>query len=190
VVYTIENRSGQLRRVHWTLPVVSNAKVEGADRVAYDKQSSKPIAVFEVPARKKVERTVHTEQGLTRWTQLESTTSVALEKLANVETLPAEHRKVAAEAAERRRKVEETSEAIAKARASMEEVEKDLERLREHLKALGDEKGGGAAANPFVKRILDAEDRLAALRTRVETLEKERADHREAVRTTLRRLAP
>lgn len=190
VVYTIENRGGQARRVHWTLPVVSNAKVEGPDKVDYDEQLAKPIAIFEVPARKKVERTVTMEQGLSRWTQLDSVSVVVLKRLSEVETLPVEQRKVVADAADRRRKVDETREAIAKTTQTIAEVEKDLERFREHLKALGGEKGAGVAANPFVKRILDAEDKLAALRTKLETLEKEQEGRRDEVYRVLMRLAP
>ena len=49
-----------------------------------------------------------------------------------------------------------------------------MDRFREHLKALGGDKGGGgSAAAPLVKRLLDAEDKLAAAKKQRDTLARE-----------------
>ena len=190
VKYVIENRSGQERRVHWTLPVVFNAKVEGPDEVTFDEKVGKPIAVFVIPPRKKIERVVTMEQGLSRWRDMGSLSADWLAQFEKAESIPVEQRKIVADAIARRKKVEETQAARTKNQQATEEVEKDLERLREHLKALGGEKGTGIAANPFVKRILDAEDRLVALRTKAQELGKESEERIEALRRELMRLAP
>jgi hypothetical protein len=74
-------------------------------------------------------------------------------------------------------------------------VQEDLERLREHMKALGGgEKGAGAgagtAAAPLVKRVIEAEDRLEASRKNKDAALKELEKKREAVREILGKLAP
>src|SRR5207249_4573042 len=62
---------------------------------------------------------------------------------------------------------QERDAASAQVKRSEEEMatlDADVARLRDDLKALGDRAG---TANPFVKRILDAEDRRTALRARL-----------------------
>lgn len=183
VKYEIENRSGQPRSVHWALSIVSNAKVEGADEVRFDEAAGVAIAVFRVPAKKKVVRTVQIVQGLETSRGLDDLPVVFLENLAGTETVPAEQRTVVAEAAKRQKKVDEATAQLEEVRRDITAVEEDLNRLREHLKALGSEKG--AAANPFVQRILAAEDKLETLRNKVRGLDAELDVRRKAVRTSL-----
>jgi hypothetical protein len=52
--------------------------------------------------------------------------------------------------------------------AEIKRVEVDLERMRQHLAALGDKSGSSAAANPIVSRLLHLEDALSAARRRAE----------------------
>jgi hypothetical protein len=182
VKHTIENRSGQPRAVHWPIKVVTNSKVEGADEVRFDEGEA--IAVFQIPARKKVERTLHTTQGLTSYNTMSSLSSTTLERLSTKEPIPEDQRKVVLDALEKRKRIEQTEAQLADVRAEMERLDKDLERFREHLKALGGETGG-VAANPFVKRIMDAEDRLEAARTKERAL-KDRSDgEQSALRAAL-----
>lgn len=188
-VFTIENRSGMSRSVHWVLEVVNNAKVEGPDEVTFDSSRGRPVAVFEVPARKEVHREVRTEQGLSRTTSLRVIDVELLDRLAAVESLPQEQRDVVREAAKRRAAVGETRENKEQNAKATKEVEKDLERLREHLKALGGEVGG-VAANPFVKRILAAEDRLTALRIGKQKLDEEEEERMGDLEGTLEGLTP
>ena len=190
VKYVIENRSGQPREVHWVLSVVANAKVEGADEVRFDDTEDRGIAIFRIPARKKVERTLQIEQGLWKSTPVGDLSVWLLEDIAAMESLPEQYRKTATEAAEKQRKIEEADQQLAEIRADIERIGKDLERFREHLKALGGEKGAGVAANPFVKRILDAEDRLSLEREKERKLLSERDERRKAVLTVLEKLAP
>jgi len=188
-LFTIENRSGLPRSVHWVLEVVNNAKVEGPDEVTFDSSRGRPVAVFEIPARKEVVREVRTEQGLSRTTSLKAIGVELLERLANVESLPPEQRAVAKVAAERRAAVGATREKKELNTKATQEVEKDLERLREHLKALGGEIGG-VAANPFVKRILAAEDRLTALRTEKQKLDQEEEERMGKLEAAFEALKP
>ncbi len=187
-VYTIENRSGQGRSVHWVLPVVSNARVEGPDEVTFDTARNQPIAVFEVPPRKKVEREVRTEQGLSRSYPLRNLDVATLERLAEGTNLPDEQHKTIVEAAKKRSAIQQTAERKTKNDEAIQEVEADLKRLREHLEALKGE-AGGVAANPFVRRILTAEDRLTVLRQTKASLEEEERLGWKALEEVLQGLA-
>jgi hypothetical protein len=61
-----------------------------------------------------------------------------------------------------------------RAEAELARVNADLERVREHLSALGDKGGGAAGANPLVTRILALEDQLTTLRRNLDGLEADR----------------
>ena len=77
------------------------------------------------------------------------------------------------------------------AKKEIQAIHADVERFREHLKALGGDKGGtGVAAAPLVKRLLGAEDNLAAATKRLEILEKDEALRLDVVRAVLSKLAP
>ena len=78
---------------------------------------------------------------------------------------------------------------MTQAKADLASVEKDLDRLREHMKALsGERAAGGAAANPFAARVLAAEDRLTALRKKVEGLEAQTKAQNDMAQTALGKL--
>jgi len=77
---------------------------------------------------------------------------------------------------------------IDKLRSDVKKAEKDLDRLREHLKALGSAAAGGTDGNPLLKRILETEDRLSATQKRVEILDADQEKRKDAVRKVLERL--
>ncbi|HNZ21948.1 MAG TPA: hypothetical protein PKL24_07385 [Polyangiaceae bacterium] len=183
--FLMENRSGQSRAVHWALSLVDNANVEGADEVRYDKESDKYILVFHVPAHEKAERKVRIIQGFQQKHSLDTITFDRLDSLTTQSTLSASQRNVLDTAKEQQKKLEQTRSLIADMDEAMKRIESDLERFREHLKALGGEKGAGAAANPFVKRILDAEDQLTLLRTKRQTLVDRSHEEQKTIRRTL-----
>jgi hypothetical protein len=187
-VYVLENRSGQARTVFVGLPVVNNATVTGADRLEFDTASAKPVAVFRIEPKKKIERPMKYEEGLSRPVPLDRLTSEILAKYASSREIPEAERAAAAAAALGQKRVDETVKGIEKARADVAQLEKDLERLQGHLKAAGG-KESSAAANPFTLRILSAEDRLEGLRKRAEDLEATAAAQRQAVRQALQKLS-
>jgi hypothetical protein len=187
--YAIENRSGHPRDVVVALGMDRNATLTGPDVVDFDTATSRPLAVYAVDARKRVERKAHSVEGLARSWAFASLTSRQLGEMATSTSLPATDRAAATEAAARLKESEGDARAIARGKADVGEVEKDLERLREHMKALaGDRAAGGAAANPFAVRVLAAEDRLAALRKKVEGLEAHAKAKSEAAAAALARL--
>ena len=70
----------------------------------------------------------------------------------------------------------------------MAEIEKDLQRLREHMKALSGERPAGGGVNPFAARVLTAEDRLTALRKKIDGLEAHAKTQSDLAQTALAEL--
>ncbi len=145
--------------MHWVLPVVKNAKVEGTDEVRYDDWEKQAIVVFKVPAGIKVNKALHIAQGLASSKPIEQFTASFLKELAAMDSLSDQHRKTASEAEAKQKRLEEVRNQLNELRLDIERIGQDLESRREHLKALGGKERGNVAANSFVKRILDAEDR-------------------------------
>jgi hypothetical protein len=189
--YAIENRSGQPRSVVLAMSLARNATLTGPDAVDFDAAGSRPLAVFSVAARTKVERKAHAVEGLERPIAFASLTAAHLAELAAAPSLDAGDRAAATAAAARLQEAEDDRRAAAQAKADIASVEKDLERLREHMKALaGERPAGGAAANPFAARVLAGEDRLTALRKKLEGFEAGAKAKGEAAQNALAKLAP
>ncbi|MGH7295816.1 MAG: hypothetical protein ACRELB_12815, partial [Polyangiaceae bacterium] len=87
----------------------------------------------------------------------------------------------------RLREAEDDARAAAQAKADIASVDKDLERLREHMKAFSGARPA-AGANPFAVRILAAEDRLTALRKKLEGLDAATKTRNDAAQSALARL--
>ncbi len=183
----VENRAGQPRSVHIVLDFKRNATLAGADAVDYDAESARPLVVFKVEARKTLERTVTSVEGLARSAGNDDRTAKRLGELAALAELPSADRAIAGEAGARQKDLEETRAEIAAAREDLGRVEKDLARYRDDAKAFG-ERAVGAQA--IVKRLVAAEDRIDALRKRLDALDKDLAKRAEAVRAVLARLGP
>jgi hypothetical protein len=164
-----------------------NATLTGPDRVDFDSAGSRPLAVFEVEARKSVERTAHAVEGLARTTPFGSLTAATLNALAASPSLEASERAAASEGAARLREAEDDARGETQAKADIAVVDADLQRLREHMKAVSGEHPGGGA-NPFAARVLAAEDRLTALRKKVEGLEAAARAKSDAAQAALARL--
>jgi len=188
--YAIENRSGHARSVALAMAMAQNATLSGPDAVDFDTKSARPLAVFLAGPRRKSERTVHAVEGLQRTTAFASLTAVQLERWAAASSLEGTQRSAASDAAARLREGEADGRAAAQAKADIASVEKDLERLREEMKALAGEKAGGAGANPFAARVLAAEDRLTALRKKRDAFEAGVKTKTDATQSALTHLVP
>jgi hypothetical protein len=189
--FSIENRSAHTRSVVLTMPLDRNATLTGPDVVDFDLATSRPLAVFAVDPQRKVERKTHAVEGLMRRTDFAALTSTRLNEIASSVSLDAGDRAAAAEAATRLHEAEGNDATAAQVKGDIEEVEKDLDRLREHMKALaGDRAAGGAAGNPFAARVLVAEDRLASLRKKLDHVEADAKAKKEAAIAALVRLHP
>jgi hypothetical protein len=124
-------------------------------------------------------------------------TSKLVQELLKKTTIPAAELAILGQAEPRIRALEAEHAKATEADKVAATVQEDLERLREHMKALGGggEKGGGGAgagtaAAPLVKRVIEAEDRLEASRKSKDAALKELEKKREAVREILAKLAP
>ena len=191
--WELENRGGTARTFYVGLAVDKNATVTGTDRVDFDEATLRPIVVFDVPAKNKSIRAFVVTEGLSRSTTIDSLTGKMVRDLLAKTTIPAAELAVIAQAEPRIRALEADHVKTVEAEQTATTVQHDLDRLREHLKALGGgEKGagagGGTAAAPLVKRLLDAEDRLEASRKNKDAAAKELERKREAVREVLSKL--
>ncbi|MCA9628153.1 MAG: hypothetical protein KC766_10830 [Myxococcales bacterium] len=186
--YMLTNRSGAPRDVYLVLDIVKNSKVQGADELDYDLDTNKPLAVFAAKAKSRGQRKLVIEQALQRRTPLYSLNVEAMKELAKKPELTDGERKILGEAVALLEVVEKANTALADANKEVERIQGDLERMREHLKALGDKSGSPAGANPIVTRILELEDRLSKQRRQVETLEEALKDKRADVKKKLETL--
>lgn len=186
---TLENRSTQARAVFITLSLGKNASITGADELDYDTHSSKPIAIFKLAAGKKIEQKLVTVEGLSHRRRVGQLSREQLEKLSQAKDLPQAERDGLRELINRRSEELEAEQQGGKLAEAVEAEEKEITRLREHLKALGD-KGHVPDTHPFVKRLLAAEDRLTATKAKVAENDKLKKSKAEAVKNALRALSP
>ena len=191
--WELENRGGAARTFYVALSAEKNATVTGTDRVDFDEATSHPIVVFDAPSKSKALRTFVVTEGLSRATGIDALTGKHVRELLAKTTIPAAELAILAQAEPRVRALEAEHAKAAEAEKVAATAQGDLERLREHMKALGGgEKGagagGGTAAAPLVKRVLEAEDLLQSARKSKEATAKELEKKREAVREILGKL--
>lgn len=187
--YAIENRSARARTVVLEMKLAYNATLVGPDRLEYDPTTAHPLAVFLVDGRKRIVRRAHAVEGLEQDIAAAALTSTWLSEVASAPSLPPADRATAIEAAARLREGEESAKKADEAKAEMAIVEKDLERLREHMKAFAGERAGAGAPNPFAARVLAGEDKLTALREKVAKLGAEAKSKRDATEEALAKLS-
>jgi len=148
--------------------------------------------VFDAAPRSKVTRRFVVVEALSHGVALDSLTAKLARDLAAKTSIPGSELATLAQAEPRIRAFELERARVSAAAKATADAQADLTRLHEHLKALGggDGKGGtaGNAAAPLVKRVLEAEDRLAASRKDKDAATKELETRREAVREILRKL--
>jgi hypothetical protein len=189
VVLAIENRGGQPRIVALASTYAVGTTITGPDQVQVDTATLRPVAIYAASARSRAERKLQAVEALARATPFAALTAARLAELSAAPTLAAADRAAATEGAARLREAEDDAKSLAKTNAGIAELEKDLERMRENIKAAaGERPAGGAPANPFVARVLAGEDRLAALRRRRETLEADAQGKNDAAQSALGRL--
>lgn len=190
--WKLENRSGGARSLYVSIDVIRNATITGADALDYDTHGGHPIAIVKLEPRSEGKRTVVTVEGLSRPMSIAALDVELLGRLAAEPELSASEKATTLELAKKQKELDLVRKALEKTKADLADVEKDTDRLREHLKAAGGEKGLGAPAggqSPFVVRILAAEDRRTALRKQQETQEAERKVRALAVRSVAEHLA-
>ncbi len=186
--YQLTNRGGHARVVYLVLDIVANAKVVGADEVDFDGDERRPLAVFRVAPGEKSPRTLAIDEGIETAASLDALSAADLRERAAAEALPVDQRALLGRAAALLEEGEKKHVERQDVNRELERLHEDLERVREHLKALGDKSGSPAAANPLVTRILELEDAMAKLRRSGDQLDDARArktSEAEAVLTGL-----
>ena len=191
--WELENRGGAARTFYVALSAEKNATVTGTDRVDFDEATSHPIVVFDAPSKSKALRTFVVTEGLSRATGIDALTGKHVKELLAKTTIPAAELAILAQSEPRVRALEAERAKAVEAEKVAATAQGDLERLREHMKALGGgEKGagagGGTAAAPLVKRVLEAEDLLQSARKSKDATAKELEKKRDAVREILGKL--
>ncbi len=189
VSFEVDNRSGQPRQLYVGIPAGSNTAIEGADRVDYDLDRGRALAVFDVAAASDGKpRDVVIREGITTHQGFAALSVEVLDALATATSLPANERKIVTEVLGRRRAQAETEARIAKLTSLVAVADADITRLRGHLAAMGE--GSGSEKNPLVKRLLQAEDELTRLRAELEATSSELETRSRATRQSLEALAP
>ena len=167
------NRSGRAREVLVALPIGRNAKVEGADGLDFESSSSTPLAKFTVESGARDPDALVTTAALVRRYSVADLTWDLLEPYATDDRLPEATRKVLLAVQQRVHAHRQVGERITALNARFTEVERDIARLREHLKSAGGDGGSAAGTGRLVGRLLRAED------LREELVSKRRAAARE-----------
>jgi hypothetical protein len=189
VTYAIENRSGHARSVTLETSIAHNATLTGPDKVDFDEASSHPIAIFEVAAKTSADRAVHSVEGLERSTRFAALTAARLTEVAASASLDPGDRTEVTEASARLREAEDAASKSVETKAEITELQKDIERVREEAHAIAGEHAGPAQANPFVARLVAAEDKLTALRKRQAGFDAEGKGKRDAAKVALGKLS-
>ena len=192
--WELENRSGQKRTFYVKLTAEENATIKGADRLDFDDTAKRPLVIFELLPRTKVDRPFVVTAGLSRSSSIDNLTSKGVRDLLAKTTISSTDLGILTQAAPRITALEAEHARSKEADTATSVAETELERLREDMKALGGGDatkgggGGGVAAAPLVKRVLDAEDRLELARKNKEASQRELEKRREGVREILGRL--
>jgi hypothetical protein len=190
VTLGLENRSGQPRHVHVEVAAGSNTKIEGADRVDFDVERGRPLAIFEVaPAGKLEARTVVIAEGLSSRSPFDGLSEDRLEHLAAAPSLAEQERGVMKTSLERLREQRKAQAEVDRLKAEVAVIEADIERLRGHLQAMSGETDG-SKKNPLVERLLATEDQLQAKRKELGAAEAAVERKLEATRESLAALTP
>lgn len=190
VTLGIENRSGQPRHVHVEVAAGSNTKIEGADRVDFDVDRGRPLAIFELaPAGKLEARKVVIAEGLSSHSPFDGLTEDRLERLAKAPSLAEQERSTMKTSLERLREQRKAQAEVDRLKAEVAVIEADIERLRGHLQAMTGEADGGKK-NPLVERLLATEDQLQQKRKELATAEAAVERKVEATHESLAALTP
>lgn len=189
ITFDLVNRSGQPRHVHVEVPVGTNSKIEGADRLDFDLDRGQPLAIFEVgPSAELKDRTVVIEEGVQTSVDFAALTEDRLDRLATTPSLTEDERSVMKASLEHLREQRTAQAEVDRIKAEIVVIEADIERLRGHLQATGGE--GAGEKNPLVERLLATEDQLQAKRKELEAAATALDVRSAATREGLAALAP
>ncbi len=190
LVVEVSNRSAQPRRVYLPLPVITNAQVEGADRLDYHPSEATPFAVIAVGPATTARRSLIVREGLSRAISLTRVTGAAFEAWLAEATLPESDRQVLRAALPAQARCDGLTSKERERQHKAAGLEQQLERLQRYLEKAGGGEEPVAGAGELVNRILALETQLAASAEAQTALAEQQAACVEAVAEKLAPLKP
>lgn len=185
--FSFSNRTGREAEVYVGLNIVTNAKLQGSDRLDYDSTRRRPFAVFTVPTGGGAAREISSQEGIVVSHSLSDLTLDLVDVLASDTALPERERAVLESARipilERERLFVEEEEL----ETEQEAVQGDLDRLEKQLNALSSQKTGEAHTT-LMNRILAQHDRVSGLKAKERQLHKRQEAATADLRKTLNQL--
>jgi hypothetical protein len=182
----VDNQAALPRSMGYVLTgVVTNAKVEGADELDYDAKAGAAIAFVSAPSRTRRERVLRITEARHMTTNVDRLTPASLESLAAAESLPAVERAAVRTALPHVTALADAENALSEIERRLREVDDDLKRNREHLKAAT---GGDGAASPIAGRIVALERSRDQARRSASTLKQKIAGLKQAASRALEAL--
>ncbi len=181
------NRSGKSVEVYLGLGIVSNATVQGSDRLDLDTALGRAFAVFDVPAGPGKERRIKTTEGIARSQSVQELGLEQLDELIADSNLPAEERAILTRA----RGVLSTR---LRAAAAAEELEVELSATKEGLESLKQasrevaSKESKEAGTVMTNRVLEGLDQVRKLEAKKRILEKDLSAQLDAIKAVLTEL--
>lgn len=176
----LENRSSGDREVYFTLPVVDNAKVEGADGLDYDQHEKHALARFALAKKTTLSRALTVQEGMRVTRAFGTLTASAIEHLAAAPAVTKEDRERLLRVAGHLRRAEAERLALATLVANEKAAGSDVERARQNVAA-----ARAADAAPLVGRLVAAEDALRAVRASIALAQGREGAATTAARTSL-----
>jgi len=183
---SLTNRSRSARTVYVELDVVNNARVEGSKELGHDPDTDKTYTVVQVPAGQALSQTLALEEGLRKNFDFDKLDSGMLRAFSAIKTTQPAQRATLLRAAEQLRSAESRLGAKPKREAELSQALADVARIRENARILG---GIHAAqVEPMAERIVQLENQINQLRTRIAELTSEADGFLAAAKRELRRL--
>jgi hypothetical protein len=178
------NRSGSAAEIYVGMSLVTNAVLEGSDRIDFDTTTGKPFAVFDVAAGPGKERSISSRQGIALSNPLVNIDLEAMDELIRDPKLPAEERAVlsrARVAVEQRLLTIRQQEEL---QVELDATAEDLNRLKEATREVGG-KDSKEASPVMTNRLLASHDELRKLEGKKRSLDKELDSRTQALNTVL-----
>jgi hypothetical protein len=182
---SLHNRSGRDRTVYVGLPVARNGKIEGHDKLDYDHARDLPLAKYALGARSEFESKMVVTEADSRTTTLDSLDVPTLERLSREKELSLATREALGAALGRAREIDANLQARARRLDRTQQIEGELARLREDLRALGATGLKDKSARQLSQRVVELEKELRDARHRNERDVRAEKEHRAALAAAL-----
>jgi hypothetical protein len=180
------NRSGAPAEIYVGMTLVSNAVLEGSDRLDFASGGT-PFAVFDVPAGPGTERNLVTRQGIAESEPVDDLELDQLDELVRDQNLPGEERAILAKARPLLEQRFGTVRAQEELEVELTSANEELDSLKQTSEDVG-AKESKEAGTLMTHRVLAALDNVRRVEAKKRRLEKELETRSQALKTTLAEL--